>query len=240
MTVILPAAGKGSRLNLPYPKEILRINEDKALIDFSFDLFDTVSRHQVEFVVVINEEKTEIVRYLAKYKNRFDISFIYQKPDSFEYTGAIKSAKYLFSENNLVLLPDTLLTLPKRFNLLQTVEQRLQNHEFTFLVKPETNKKMLKTKGCLQLDKNMCVVAYEDKPSNNLSRFNGYWCGFAFKQEAFDQSIDFMEQSTLRALHHHTLLENTPIFKSSCIEIKDFKDLGTWDEITKFLSQQKA
>ena len=58
MTVILPAAGKGSRLNLPYPKEILRINKDKALIDFSFDLFDTVPRHQVEFVVVINEEKT--------------------------------------------------------------------------------------------------------------------------------------------------------------------------------------
>ena len=33
LTVILPAAGKGSRLNLPYPKEILRVDKDKALID---------------------------------------------------------------------------------------------------------------------------------------------------------------------------------------------------------------
>ena len=40
LTVILPAAGKGTRLNLPYPKEILRLNKEKALIDSSFDLFD--------------------------------------------------------------------------------------------------------------------------------------------------------------------------------------------------------
>jgi 2-C-methyl-D-erythritol 4-phosphate cytidylyltransferase len=32
LTVILPAAGKGTRLNLPYPKEILRLNKEKALI----------------------------------------------------------------------------------------------------------------------------------------------------------------------------------------------------------------
>ena len=40
LTVILPAAGKGTRLNLPYPKEILRLNKEKAIIDSSFDLFD--------------------------------------------------------------------------------------------------------------------------------------------------------------------------------------------------------
>ena len=27
LTVILPAAGKGTRLNLPYPKEILRLEK---------------------------------------------------------------------------------------------------------------------------------------------------------------------------------------------------------------------
>ena len=33
LTVILPSAGKGTRLNLPYPKEILRLDNDNALID---------------------------------------------------------------------------------------------------------------------------------------------------------------------------------------------------------------
>ena len=237
LTVILPAAGKGTRLNLPYPKEILRLNKEKALIDSSFDLFDGLPRNKVKFVVVINEEKTEIVKYLAKYKSRYDICFTYQNPDEVEYTGAIKSAKHLFGENNIVLLPDTLLTLPKGVCLAKTVQHHLNKYEFAFLFKPETDKQMLMTKGCVQLDENMRVLAYEDKPSDNIFKFNGYWCSFAFKKEAFDECIAFMEQSTLKLGQPKLLIEQTPIFKSKSIEVEDFKDLGTWDEITKILSQ---
>ena len=40
LTVILPSAGKGTRLNLPYPKEILRLDNDNALIDiFMWNFF---------------------------------------------------------------------------------------------------------------------------------------------------------------------------------------------------------
>ena len=69
LTVILPAAGKGSRLNLPYPKEILRVNKDKALIDNSFNLFHGLGRNDVEFIVVINEEKTEIIPAINEAKS---------------------------------------------------------------------------------------------------------------------------------------------------------------------------
>ena len=237
LTVILPAAGKGTRLNLPYPKEILRLNKEKALIDSSFDLFDGLPRNQVEFVVVINEEKTEIIKYLAKYKSRYNVSFTYQNPDEIEYTGAIKSAKHLFGENNIVLLPDTILTLPKGVCLAKTIQHNLEKYEFAFLFKPETHEQMLTTKGCVQLDKNMRVLAYEDKPSDDISKFNGYWCSFAFKKGAFDKCIAFMEQSTLKRRQPELLIEQTPIFKSKAIEVEDFKDLGTWGEITKILSQ---
>jgi 2-C-methyl-D-erythritol 4-phosphate cytidylyltransferase len=79
LTVILPAAGKGQRLNLPYPKEILRINETKALIDNSFELFDGKNRNDVEFVIIINEEKTEIIKYLSKYKAQVQYQFYISK-----------------------------------------------------------------------------------------------------------------------------------------------------------------
>ena len=35
ITTILPCAGKGTRLALPYPKELHRIARDVSLIDFS-------------------------------------------------------------------------------------------------------------------------------------------------------------------------------------------------------------
>lgn len=239
LTVILPAAGKGTRLNLPYPKEILRVDKENALIDNSFHLFDKLSRDQVEFVVVINEEKTEIIKYLSKYKSQYNISFTYQNPNEFEYTGAIKSAKHLFGENNIVLLPDTLLTLPKGVNLAHEVNHHLKENGFTFLFKSEIDSEMLKTKGCLQLDKSFKVLSYEDKPSENITSFNGYWCAFAFKKAAFDECISFMEQSTLKTEGPKTSIEHTSIFKSSAIEVVDYKDLGTWDEIGKLLAQNQ-
>lgn len=236
LTVILPAAGKGTRLNLPYPKEILRFNNDKALIDNSFDLFSDVSKEDIEFVVVINEEKIEIIKYLARYKSRFNISFTYQNPEEFEYTGAIKSAKHLFGKQNLVLLPDTILTLPKNINLKAEIKTNLHDSGFTFLFKQEKNKQMLQTKGCLSLTENMRVLDYEDKPSYNLDRFDGYWCAFAFHRDIFDRSMSFMEGSTLKLKNANINIEETNLFNSKIIPVEGYKDLGTWDEITKLMS----
>lgn len=238
LTVILPAAGKGQRLNLPYPKEILRINQTKALIDNSFDLFDRKNRSDIKFVVIINEEKTEIIKYLSKYKSKFNISFTFQNPDEYEYTGAIKSAKHLFGDDNIVLLPDTILTMPSGVDIFDEVKIKLNKNKFTFLFKEEIDEKMLSSKGSLKLDNKLRVIDYEDKPSKNLSRFNGYWCGFAFKKEVFDNCISFMEQSTLKIQKLPQSIKETYIFNSEVIEVKEFKDLGTWKEIGKVLSNQ--
>ena len=239
LTVILPAAGKGTRLNLPYSKEILRLDKEKALIDNSFDLFAGLSRNDVEFVVVINEDKTDIVKYLSKYNSQYNISFTYQNPNELEYTGAIKSAQHLFGDNNIVLLPDTILTMPKGVNLTHEVKRCLESDRFCFLFKAETDVNMLKTKGCLQLDDNLCVVDYEDKPHKNRTKFNGYWCAFAFKNEVFNDCIAFMEQSTLKLDYQKIVIEQTCIFNSKSIKIEDYKDLGTWEEISKLLSKKQ-
>jgi len=240
LTVILPAAGKGKRLNLPYPKEILRINQSKALIDNSFELFDGKYREDIQFVVIINEEKTEIIKYLSKYKRQFNISFTFQNPDEQEYTGAIKSAKHLFGDDNIVLLPDTILTMPSGAKIFDEVKIKLKENKFTFLFKEECDEKMLSSKGSLKLDDNLRVIDYEDKPSKNLSSYNGYWCGFAFKKEVFDDCISFMEQSTLKIQKPLQSIRETSIFNSEVIKVKEFKDLGTWQEIGKVLSSQDS
>ena len=74
LTIVLPSAGKGTRLNLPYPKEILRLDNDNALIDNCFNFFKDYGRNQVEFIVVINEDKIDLIKYLSKLKISFGIS----------------------------------------------------------------------------------------------------------------------------------------------------------------------
>lgn len=236
LTVILPAAGKGTKLNLPYPKEILRLDKDQALIDHSFNFFRDYGRKDVEFVIVINEEKTEIIEYLAKYKDRFNISFTYQNPNEHEYTGAIKSAKHLFGEHNVILLPDTVMKLLPNADLVEAIDNSLTETGFTFLYKKENDTKMLKTKGCISINDEGKVIAYEDKPEHNLERFNAFWCSFAFRMRAFDSAMAFMEKSTLRQRVNVDEIKDTPIFESKGIEVLDYVDLGTWEEIRKMIS----
>ena len=213
ITVILPCAGEGTRLSLPYPKEIHSIEKNKSLIDYSFDLFSNYGRRDVQFIVTLTEDKTDIIRYLSRYKSRFNISFTFFNPKETEYTGSIKSAKHLFGEKNIVLLPDTYLKLK------------------------ESDGNMLRTKGSLSIDDDNLVEEYEDKPQEDLKRFNSFWTAFAFRKRVFDTCIEFMEKSTL----NHRLLDNeirnTPIYKSKAIEVKEYIDLGTWEQIYKFIKK---
>ena len=236
LTVILPSAGKGTRLNLPYPKEILRLDNDNALIDNCFNFFRDYGRKDIEFVVVINENKPELLTYLAKYKNRFNISFIYQNPNEKEYTGAIKSARPLFGEHNLVLLPDTLMTLQPGEDLYTLIMTALEETGFTFLYKEELDNSVLKTKGALNINAEGLVLNYVDKPEDNkLGLYNAFWCAFGFRRRTFDQCMNFMEKSTLKLKTNEKEIQSTPIYGSKAIKVKDYVDLGTWSEIRRLL-----
>ena len=238
LTVILPCAGEGTRLSLPYPKEVHSIEKNKSLIDYSFDLFSNYGRRDVEFVITLNENKTELVKYLSRYKSRYNISFTFFNPAETEYTGSIKSAKHLFGEKNLVLLPDTFMKLKSSQDIVNLVSDSLNETGFTFFFKRERSELMLRTKGALSIDDDNLVQEYEDKPQENSNRFNAFWTAFAFRKRVFDNCIEFMEKSTLK----HRLLvgeiENTPIYESKAIEVDDYVDLGTWDQIYKFIDEK--
>lgn len=238
LKVILPAAGKGSRLNLPYPKEVMKLSHKNALIDYSIDLFADYGRKDVEFVVVINEHKTDLVKYLSKYKDRYNFSFVFQNPNEKEYTGAIKSAAHLFGEHNLVLLPDTIMKLEPGVDLFELTIDCLTETGFTFLYKQENNSEILKTKGALKVDENNRVLDYSDKPEYNLEQYNAFWCAFGFRRRVFQSCISFMEKSTLRQKVTVDEIQNTPLYNSQAIRVLDYIDLGTWPEIHRVINEE--
>ncbi len=240
LTVILPCAGEGTRLSLPYPKEVFSIEKHKSLIDYSFDLFSNYGRRDVQFVITLNENKIEIIKYLSRYKHRFNISFTYFNPSETEYTGSIKSAKHLFGEKNLVLLPDTFLKIKTSDDILDLVNNSLNETGFTFFFKREKSHDMLRTKGALIISDDNQVLNYEDKPQENLDRFNAFWCAFAFRKRVFDSCIEFMEKSTLNHRLLNDEIKNTSIYNYKAIEVDEYIDLGTWDQIYKFILEKNG
>lgn len=204
------------------------------MIDFTFDLFKGYQRDEVEFVVVINEHKTDIVKYLSRYKDRFNISFTYQNPEEKEYTGAIKSAAHLFGEYNVMLHPDTIVTMAPGEDLGQLIKTALADNGFAFLYKPETDPAMLKTKGALAVEAGI-VTDFEDKPQADLARFNAFYCGFAFKRDAFATAMAFMEKSTLGLEVDPAEIRDTPLYQCKGIPVVDYIDLGTWPELRRMI-----
>ncbi len=164
---------------------------------------------------------------------------MYQNPNEKEYTGAIKSASHLFGEYNLVLLPDTIMKLKNGGDLFDLVKTSLTETGFTFLFKDEVDKEVLKTKGALNVDDEKIVKNYEDKPQTNLEQFNAFWCAFAFRRRAFKTCMDFMEKSTLKQQVENTEIQATPIYNSKAIDVEDYIDLGTWEEIKRLLINEK-
>ena len=240
LTVILPCAGEGTRLSLPYPKEVFSIEKHKSLIDYSFDLFSNYGRRDVQFVITLNENKIEIIKYLSRYKHRFNISFTYFNPSETEYTGSIKSAKHLFGEKNLVLLPDTFLKIKTSDDILDLVNNSLNETGFTFFFKREKSHDMLRTKGALIISDDNQVLEYEDKPQEKLDGFNAFWCAFAFRKRVFDSCIEFMEKSTLNHRLLNDEIKNTSIYNSKAIEVDEYIDLGTWEQIYKFILEKNG
>jgi hypothetical protein len=141
----------------------------------------------------------------------------------------------VFGEHNIVLLPDTLMKLQPGKDLFTLVTEALTETGFSFLVKKENDKDVLKTKGAIYVNKEGNVVEYEDKPTDRVDYYNSFWCAFAFRKRNFHECINFMEKSTLKQKHTINEITQTPIFGSKVIEVADYIDLGTWPEIRRLL-----
>ena len=120
-------------------------------------------------------------------------------------------------------------------NLYSLVNNALHETGFTFLYKKELDPDILKTKGALYINKESHVIKYEDKPSDSLDQYNAFWCCFAFRKRVFNQCINFMEKSTLNQSFDLNEIKDTPIYNSKGIEVSDYIDLGTWNEIRRLL-----
>ena len=185
----------------------------------------------MQFVVTLDETKTDIIKYLSKYKHKFNISFTFFNPLESELPGSLRSAEHLFGEYNLVLLPDTIIQLKQGTDIIDIVYKNLNISQLSFFYKSETSYEILKAGGALNVIDSQ-VYDYVDKPQINLERFNAHWCALAFKQEIFDTFFKvfkcFYEPNCVLPC-----ISETIIYKATAIEVDNFIDLGTWDNIYK-------
>ena len=235
MNVIIPAAGQGTRLGLPYPKELHRITEGRSLIDFSLDHIQVAAGRFGEVVLVTLPEKAAVAAYVRG--QLADVPVIACPPDPrySEWAGSILSAEPHFAERNLVLLPDSRISLPDERTLAEHYEPLFDaGHDVVFAVKKVAAAAELERLGALRLEGSL-VTDFCDKPDPaEAPAYNAYWASFGFTRRAGPPLLKMMMRSVAR--------ERVDIgslgLSIAAFEIADYVDLGTWPAIRRFLGEK--
>jgi NDP-sugar pyrophosphorylase family protein len=238
--VIIPCAGMGRRLNLPYPKELLAVAPERVLIDYTFDLLRSHAHH-VLVIVVVSIHKLETMRYLERYQDLFEMAFVYQKPDLTEATGAVLSAASWFGDRNIVLLPDQIIYLDNpTSDPIGTALEELTKSQFCFIATLETDMKRLAEDGALRLietpevDSHYQVVDFADKPGLQANGFNAVWAGFGFRRDQAIDNLLLMHRNTCGIPIDPNTYECSPLHRCPAVLIAGYEDLGIWPRVQNF------
>lgn len=228
LTFIIPCAGKGTRLGIPFSKELFPIDKNTTLIDKAFSYIEPFKRIS-KVVIIVSEDKGDLIKYLKKYSDDFDINFVYQKNNLKELSGAIKSAANYFSEKNILLLPDIVL-IDKQLDwkFINLIEE---DNDVNFLVCEENNENILQRMGAMTV-KNDKVLSTIDKPTLEQvkeNNFNSYWVSFAFKFDCYKDFLDNFEKMQKHEEYDKKYFENT-----LAIPVNYALDLGVWENIRKY------
>lgn len=231
LTIILPCAGEGSRLGLPYSKEIFAIQPGKSLIDFSLDLFKNCNKNQIEFAITITQKKIDLVTYLSRYAKNYKFSFTYFDEYFRDFPGSVRSAQHLIGQYNLILLPDT--KIKADFNIYDVLINSLEKNDCIILYKKSVDAGYMLSKGCIEVNSDFKLISYADKPAG-VGKFNGVWCGIGFRKDAFESVIGVVESATFKSNDLLDLFNNSKMKNALCIPVEDFVDLGTWPDINAY------
>lgn len=243
VTIILPCAGEGERLGLKIPKELFEVVPGIRLIDFSLDHIRAFGdKKKINVAVVVRPWKTEVAEYTARNLPGVSVKAVMFNDNYSEWPGSVYSVSS-FSENNLVLLPDSCLRLSENPScdpstcfdengktLVELAMEALREYGVAFGYVKCTDPQVLKSLGAMRVEGRE-VCAFQDKPAQNLEQYNSFWGCYAFRKEHARALYDFL----IRSVRHQPVsLEEQPFCPVGTVPLRSYRDLGTWERIDQF------
>lgn len=228
-SVILPCAGQGSRLGLPYPKELHFPLPGKALIDFSLERVFVLSG-ELCVNVVLRSGKELIQSYLVSRWPEMNFCFITQEEP--EFLGALRSAMKHVAQFNFLLLPDQYIV---ENGVIEGLFKKLEDSEEIVVMAYKTDsQKLISEEGALNvIDGRLKGIA--EKPGIEFaSEFNAVWCGIGFRSSAVENLLSSLEQLYASGFYSNEQWAVSPLNGIVVDYVEDYMDLGDWSRMTDF------
>jgi glucose-1-phosphate thymidylyltransferase len=233
---LIPAAGKGVRLGLPYPKElypVIQNNRYKPIAQYVLDnLTDAGLKH---IVFVINETKHQLIGYFSS-GQRFgcDISYVVQEQLNHQgmstspgLANALDSAYHLIRDKTVFFgMADTIMRPDNVFGY--AYEKAAPDDDVILVLFPTDKPEKF---GMVQFDENDRVIQIDDKPSQ--TDLKEMWGSIIWRSKF----TEYLHHSVfVQNISDFALIMNNAIndgFRFRGVHINDgiYIDLGTYEEI---------
>jgi glucose-1-phosphate thymidylyltransferase len=233
---LIPAAGKGVRLGLPYPKElypVIRYNRYKPIAQFVLDNLTTAGLKHV--VIVINETKHQLIGYFGDgHRFNCNISYVVQERSNQVKTStspglahALDSGYHLTKGKTVCFgMADTIMR-PEDVFARSLITSSKDEDVVLVLFKTDRPEKF----GMVRLDENQSVLEIEDKPTQTDLE---YMWGCIIWRPTFTQylheSIHQLGISDFAQIMNNAIADGLS-FRGIRIEDGTYIDLGTYEEI---------
>jgi len=233
---LIPAAGKGVRLGLPYPKELYPVIRDNRYKPISQFVLDSLTIADVNHVaIVINETKHQLIGYFGS-GLRFgcQISYVVQeqasegsKSTSPGLANALDSAYHLTKEKTVFFgMADTIMQ-PE--NVFKSAYQQSKPEDDVILILFPTERP--EKFGMVDLDEEDRVLKIVDKPhKTNLTEMWGCIIWRPQFTEYMHNCVNRQGISDFAEIMNNAIDDG---FKFRGVTFQDglYIDLGTYDEI---------
>lgn len=232
-TAILPCAGTGTRLGLPFGKELLPLGPDSTPLEETLALLAPCAP-ALRLVVILGAGREATARHVTSRASAIGLpaAFTAQEPGLAECTGAVLSAAPWFADKNLVLLPDQVLDHPEP-GLAASALDALDDARFCFLAAREDDQGRISRDGALRITSGTPprLLDYaEHPPPDRAGTFNATWFGFAFRRDAAE-AVALLHRAVTGQPVTPADVAASPLAGCPVIETGPYRDLGTWPAV---------
>ena len=222
--VILPCAGRGQRMGLPFPKELAPLGPGRCLIDSSLGLIaDASHASDVRVLLLTDGERGQTA---ARVRGRLDgipIAEVLQDPDAADMPEAVLALEPWLGCRNVLLLPDVIY----EWTGDPVTEMATQVSHCGFAVAAvKAGPEEISRAGALAVRDNQ-IAAYEDKPAVP-DRYDALWGMLAFSGGGSGlDAFRAIAESTART--RPGPVTGPPLLHAPVIWLDGYRDCGTWD-----------
>lgn len=242
---LIPAAGKGLRLGLPYPKELYPIIRENRYKPVSQYIVENLTAAGIKHIVfVINETKHQLIGYFGD-GSRFGCHCSYvvqeQREENHRSTSpglahALNSAYHLMLGKTVCFgMADTIMA-PK--DVFRRVLEAGQDDDDVILGLFPTQRP--EKFGMVRLDDSNRVLQIVDKPAQ--TDLKCMWGFIVWRSKFTDYLNDSItnEETVDFAQIMNSAIEADLRFRGVCIEGGTYADLGTYEEIAELEGKHRA